>query len=71
MMNDGCAVDHVMNFPRPSPSIFAYCRECRRPGNKPICSCEYKSVMCTAKRNLPKAADLASSIIEDQGQLYV
>ena len=23
---DGCATDHVMKFPRPPPSVFAYCK---------------------------------------------
>jgi len=29
---DGRAADHVMKFPRPSPSVFAYCKRSKTGG---------------------------------------
>jgi len=29
---DGRATDHVMKFPRPSPSVFAYCKRSKTGG---------------------------------------
>ena len=36
MIYDGRAVYHVRRFPRPPPSVFAYCKRwrCRGPGNE-------------------------------------
>ena len=39
---DTCAADHVVRFTRPSPSVFAYCKQSKagggeRPGNEARC----------------------------------
>ena len=32
MTFDGCATDHMMKFPMPSPSIIAYCKRSKTGG---------------------------------------